>query len=165
MRSKIPFICWIFRLVLTLGFTAVVHAQFLYTNHNDAIIITGYTGPGGNLTIPGTIDGLPVVGIGEIAFSYNTSLTSIIIPDTVTNIGDSAFSSCSTLTNITLPKNLTAIGNSVFGGCSRLDNLVIPHGVTSIGLYAFDISPASSFPIPSPTSQTMPFGPASGLPM
>ena len=39
-------------------------AQFTFTTNNGAIIITGYTGLGGAVTIPSTINGYPVTGIG-----------------------------------------------------------------------------------------------------
>jgi hypothetical protein len=84
-----PLLLW---LLLTLP--AVVQAQFNYTTDNGAITITGYTGPGGAVTIPATINGLPVTGIGDYAFIYNTSLTSITIPDSVTSIGVQAFYYC-----------------------------------------------------------------------
>src|SRR5260221_6501541 len=44
--------------------------DFSYTNTNGTITITGYTGPGGNVVIPGTIDGLPVTRIGDSALSF-----------------------------------------------------------------------------------------------
>jgi len=43
-----------------------VQAQFDYTTNNGAITITGYTGPGGAVVIPGTINGLSVTRIGRI---------------------------------------------------------------------------------------------------
>jgi hypothetical protein len=39
--------------------------HFQYTNNGSSVTITGYTGPGGNVIIPGTINGLPVKSIGE----------------------------------------------------------------------------------------------------
>jgi BspA type Leucine rich repeat region (6 copies) len=66
-------------------------AQFTYiTNADDTITITGYTGPGGYVTIPSTINGLPVTSIGDDAI-YNPSLTSVMIPKSVTSIGNYAF--------------------------------------------------------------------------
>ena len=55
-------------LLLLLALPAAVQAQFTYTNNNGAITITGYTGPGGDVTIPDTISGLPVTSIGDYAF-------------------------------------------------------------------------------------------------
>src|SRR5579859_3780204 len=44
--------------------TAMVQAQFNYTNNGDGTAtITEYTGPGGDVTIPGTINGLLVTTI------------------------------------------------------------------------------------------------------
>ena len=67
---------------------------FNYTTNNGTITITGYTGPGGAVTIPDTINGLPVTSIGDYAFCNCTSLTSVTIPNSVTSIGDEAFSYC-----------------------------------------------------------------------
>jgi hypothetical protein len=53
-------------LVLALQFLtlpAVVEAQFTYTINNGTVTITGYTGPGGDVAIPATIDGLPETSI------------------------------------------------------------------------------------------------------
>ena len=80
---------------------AAVQAQYNYTTNNGAITITGYTGPGGAVTIPGTINGLPVTSIGDHAFYYCTNLTNVTIPNSVTNIGDYAFYYCTSLTSVT----------------------------------------------------------------
>ena len=78
-------------LLLLLALPAVVQAQFTYTTNNGTITITGYTGSGGAVTIPSTINGLPVTSIGDYAFYNCTSLTSVTIPNSVTSIGDEAF--------------------------------------------------------------------------
>ena len=81
-------------LLLLLPLPALVQAQFSYVTNNGAITITGYTGPSGAATIPGTINGLAVTSIGPGAFAYNSGLTSIFIPSSVTTIGDDAFDVC-----------------------------------------------------------------------
>ena len=70
-----------------LALPSVVQSQFTYTTNNGAITITGYTGPGGAVTIPSTITGLPVTTIGTSAFFNNFALTSVTIPNSVTSIG------------------------------------------------------------------------------
>ena len=45
-----------------------------------------------------------IASIGDRAFSWCFSLTSVSIPDSVTSIGDSAFSFCPNLT-LTVPRN------------------------------------------------------------
>ena len=79
-----------------------------------------------------------VTSIGDYAFECCRSLTSIEIPDSVTSIGNSAFQSCSSLTNITIGDGVTSIGYGTFWGCSSLTNIVIPDGVTNIGYGAFE---------------------------
>jgi hypothetical protein len=55
-------------LLFLLALPSVVQAQFTYTTNNGTITITRYTGPGGDVIIPSTIDGLPVTSIGAGAF-------------------------------------------------------------------------------------------------
>jgi BspA type Leucine rich repeat region (6 copies) len=44
--------------------------------------------------IPDATNGLPVVSIGNGAFYFNSSVTQVSLPDTVTNIGANAFYWC-----------------------------------------------------------------------
>ena len=74
---------------------------------------------------------------GWSKFIGRRSLTSLVIPDSVTNIGDYAFSGCSSLSSVVIPDSVSCIGSGAFKNCSSLSSLVIPDCVTSIGNYAF----------------------------
>ena len=74
-----------------------------------------------------------VPSIGDWAFSDCTSLSNIVIPNSVTSIGEGAFSSCTSLSNIVIPDSVTRIGNLAFSNCTSLSNIVISDSVTNIG--------------------------------
>ncbi len=120
-------------LLLLLLLPATAQAQFTFTTNNGAITITGYTGSGGAVTIPDTINGLPVTSIGNSAFQYYNSLTNVVISGGVTNIGDRAFWGCTSLTHITLSEGVTDIELGAFFQCSSLIDIVIPNTVTKVG--------------------------------
>ena len=54
------------------------------------------------------------------AFAGCTSLTSIVIPNSVTSIGEFAFERCSKLTSIYIPSSVTSIGSNAFLFCTSL---------------------------------------------
>ena len=78
-----------------------------------------------------------VTSVGEQAFYDCRSLASVVIGDSVTSIGDDAFCLCSSLTSVVIGDSVTSIGSSAFSGCSSLTSVVIPDSVTSIGSSAF----------------------------
>ena len=85
--------------------------------------------------------------ICDNAFENCYSLSSVVLPDSVTSIGAWAFSGCSDLADIIIPDGVTFIGDYAFMGCS-LSSVVIPDGVTFIGDYAFACCSLSSIVIP-----------------
>ncbi|HTY46071.1 MAG TPA: leucine-rich repeat domain-containing protein, partial [Methanomassiliicoccales archaeon] len=99
--------------------------------------ITGYTGPGGAIAIPSSLDGYPVVAIGDYAFFGVTNLTAVEIPDSVTSIGQYAFYGCTSLASLTISQQVASIGYVAFYHCSSLTTVAIPSNVTTIGIAAF----------------------------
>jgi hypothetical protein len=78
-----------------------------------------------------------VTRIEENTFHNCSSLTSVVIPESVASIGYYAFDGCSSLTSVTIPEGVTSIGVNTFAYCSGLLSVVIPESVKSIGNYAF----------------------------
>ena len=83
-----------------------------------------------------TFDGL-VTNIGDYAFFYCDSLTSITLPNSVTSIGDCAFWGCKLLTSIDIPNSVTTIGEWTFAFCDSLTSITLGNNITSIGDHAF----------------------------
>ena len=99
--------------------------------------ITEYNGNARSLSVPKTIDGYTVVGIGSSAFKGNTNLRFLSLPDTVTKIDSNAFSDCTSLSKVNLPDSLTTIENCAFNNCESLEEVHLPDGLTAIGFRAF----------------------------
>lgn len=111
--------------------------DFEYTNHDTYCEITKYIGTDTEVTIPETINGLPVTSIGNSTFKDCSNLKSVKIPNSVTSIGEGAFNGCESLAGITIPNSVSSIGYGAFRCCCSLTSITIPSSVTSIGDYAF----------------------------
>ena len=105
----------------------------------DTTLTTGDTKPSYSYTaITDAVIGDCVTSIGDYAFEFFRSLSSVTIPDTVTSIGYGAFNRCSGLTSVTIPDSVASIGTYAFSDCKKLESVTIPSGVTSMGTYAFN---------------------------
>jgi hypothetical protein len=112
-------------LLLLLASAAPGQAQFLYSlNGDNTVTITGYRGPNGSVSIPPSINGISVTGIGTYAFFGFTYLTSITIPASVNSIGFQAFCLCDGLTNVTIAGSVT-IGMQAFNACTSLTSIYV----------------------------------------
>ena len=63
---------------------------------------------------------------------YHEDIKTVIIENGVTTIGKYAFMEFSSLTNVVIPNSVISIGDSAFNACG-LTAVTIPTGVTSIG--------------------------------
>ena len=61
------------------------------------------------LVIPSTYKSLPVTGITSLAFQDNTSIKTVVIPESVTSVGNKAFSGCVSLTTFTVNYEIGAL--------------------------------------------------------
>ena len=96
--------------------------------------------PKGHFTIPSTLGGAKVTGIGGYAFSFCGEMTSVTLPDAVKEIGWSAFLA-SGLTSVKIPEGVMSIGNQAFYGCGKLTSVTIPASVESVGWGVFGWCP------------------------
>jgi len=120
--------------VKVIAITQINSGDFLYSEDPSAITIIGYTGNGGNITIPATINEKPVTAIGENAL-LNKNLTGVIIPNSVTSIEEWAFMN-NQLTSVTIGNSVAYIGKNAFSN-NQLTNVIIPDSVTEIAARAF----------------------------
>lgn len=87
---------------------------FLYTViGNSYIIINGYEGDSSELIIPETINDLPVVGVSDLAFENNKTITSITYPDTLLSIGSATLKGCVNLESLTINEAAAVKGYNV----------------------------------------------------
>ena len=94
-------------------------------------------GVAGDIEIPSRYKGTLVTAIGDNAFLWCDSLTSMVIPNSITAIGERAFYNCKSLNSVEIGDNVTSIGSNAFAGCSNLESIVIPDSVEAVGDYAF----------------------------
>lgn len=141
--KKLPII---FAMLLIMGAFVVVapnivnaaqEGDYTYTVANGNATVTGYTGSGGDITIPSSLGGNPTRTIGASAFYGDFNVTSITIPSSVTGIGNYAFQNCTNLTSITIPNGVTSIGASAFANCISLISVILPDNLTMIDFSLF----------------------------
>ncbi len=117
--------------------SADVSGDYTYTVTDGKATITGYRGSATSVTIPSDINGIPVVAIGGKAFEGCSTITTLIVPSSVTEIGDGAFSRCVNITALVLRDGLLTIGDGAFLGCEKVSTVTIPKSVVSVGEDAF----------------------------
>lgn len=134
--------------------TEYTEGNFIYSVTDKKATLEGIKGSlSGEVIIPATLGGYPVESIGSDAFEYNSSITSVVIPDTVTEIGYDAFYSCSSLSKVILGENVRVILSDAFRFCSNLSQIDFPSTLESIGSNAFG-SCRSLYEIEIPVSVT-----------
>ena len=149
--KKLTFLLFLFQITLfSYGQTVVNVGGLRYLIENgEAIVGRQDKELSGDVTIPSSIEyegnNYNVTGIVEptniTAWSDNTvtteggafqscSITSVVIPASISTITAGAFYGCSNLTSVSFPSNLVRIGAACFANCVSLESIDIPESVT-----------------------------------
>ena len=105
--------------------------RFLFDYDGSQYRLIAYCGGENTVTLPGDI-------YGNVYEIYKLcGVVNVIIPDSIKSIGDHAFDYCTTLTSIGIPDSVTSIGARAFQSCRSLTSITIPDSVMSIGYDAF----------------------------
>lgn len=92
-----------------------------------------------------------LLSVKSAVFAGCTSLTNLVLPDSVTTIGDS-FLRDSGITTFTFPSGVSTINEYSFSGCANLTSVTLPTGLVTIKSYAFqDCDSLASIVIPAST--------------
>lgn len=107
-------------------------------NDNNQAKLTTYAG---EVTIPETfaVEGKTyrVTSVDEMAFANNTTLTKLMLPESITAFGKGAFTNCSALTDINIPSTIQDIPSACFAQCKKMAAFTMPEQVKTIGNLAF----------------------------
>lgn len=133
---------------LTPGVVATEGLAYTLIDEDSAYSVSKGTATDTKIVIPATYNNLPVTMITSNGFSFTTSITEVIIPDSITKIDNSAFRGCTNLTEVEIPNGVRDIGYYAFLECSKLKTLTIQNGVTDIGSSAFSRMALESLIIP-----------------
>ncbi|MFI3142461.1 MAG: leucine-rich repeat protein, partial [Clostridia bacterium] len=94
-----------------------------------------------------------VTSIGDYAFYWFTSLTSVTMADSVESIGDQAFYNCTSLKTLTIGDGVTTIGTDAFAVCTALTTVTLGDSVEVIDAGAFSwCSALTTITIPASTT-------------
>ena len=132
------------------GTTAGDMLYYTFDEDKGGYTITGTTSATGDISIPSTINGAPVVEIPADAFKDNTSITSIDLSKATNlkTIGDEAFAGMN-ITELTIPGNVETVGRRIVEECSSLTSLTIEEGVKTLSESSFYGAAVKTIKIPS----------------
>jgi hypothetical protein len=88
------------------------------------------------LDINTTISAGKLISLDKLAFANNSTIKSVVLPDSITTIEESAFAKCVNLESIVMNK-VSVIKTSAFEYCENLSTLTLPTTLTKVEGYAF----------------------------
>lgn len=114
-------------------------SDFAYTADGGEVTITDYIGTSEHVLIPPAIDGLPVTALGHRAF-YEKTVTTVVVPDSVTEIGAACFSGDNYLVSLKLPDGLKRLPPASLESCMRLYDFDLPQSLEKIYSSVFEFN-------------------------
>ena len=112
-----------------------------YKKYSDHIEISSFKSTDmDTLTVPDTIDGLPVTVIGIYAGQI-CKMRTLTLPDTLKEIGPYCFSNCPNLTTLNIPDSVEIISFRAFEDCTSLATINFPDHLVKTGSFTFDDTP------------------------
>lgn len=111
-----------------------------------------------NTSVTEIVLGNTVKTIEEGAFKFFTALESVNIPSSVTSIGAYAFYGCTSLSSaLTIPDGVTELPTEVFRNCTSLTSVTLPAQMTSIGHGCFNNCRLTAITIPEGLTEIAPY--------
>lgn len=92
-----------------------------------------------DIIIPSNYNGKTVTSIVTDAFRNNTTIKTVVIPDSVTTLGETIFFGCTSLERVEIGVGITSLAmySYMFGSCTSLNKLVFSKNFTYIGGWTF----------------------------
>ena len=134
------------------GLTAYLwDSPFVCITVGNSITIYGFNGSVGALTIPDTINGLPVTALADGLFdnAAGYGLTNIILGTNLTSIGSYTFAACANLAALDIPNGVTNLGTGAFAFCDSLKSVYFQGNAPAVGSDVF-FQWSSFFPFSPP---------------
>ncbi len=121
------------------GTESVDGYKWSYFVKNGEATVTAAVSPSpkGAITIPATLGGVKVTGLGKNLFDHCKEVTSVTVPKGVTSIGQGAFNFCYGLKSVTIPSSVKTIGDWAFSACFQLQSVTLPESLEYIGKGGF----------------------------
>ena len=123
-----------------------VEEIFVFEEYDTGYALIAYKGTETVVTVPSSYNGKPVLLIGSgktinyqyvmDAFSNNSTIKKVVLPDTIRGINHASFAYCSSLEEIVMP-NVKNIGAYAFYCCTSINNIDLPATLENIYPYAF----------------------------
>ena len=125
----------------------VKNPTFVFEEYDTGYALVAYSGNESVVTVPSTYNGKDVIVIGagqkigyqyiQDAFSGNTHIKKVILPNTVKTINHASFARCSSLEEVVMP-NIENVGSFAFYECISMKKIILPATLENICTHAFE---------------------------
>lgn len=114
-----------------------INDEYIYEVMPDnTVTICYYVGNSADVTVPGSIDELPVKTIGDYAFC-SSKVRTVNISNGIEYLGDYVFAYCNDLVSATFPASYKSAGQGVFRSCTSLETVNMRYSSTALSEYMF----------------------------